>query len=51
MTPQRLESAGSSGGVDEVSYVPCGALSYERLLIVSITRDRRLAHFAILVFF
>ena len=35
-------------GSDETSYVPWGVLSFEVLLIVSISRDRRLAQFAIL---
>ena len=35
-------------GSDEASYVPWGVLSCELLPIVSIPRDRRLAHFAIL---
>jgi hypothetical protein len=35
-------------GSDEASYVPWGILSFEVLPIVSITRDRRLAQFAIL---
>ena len=38
-------------GSDETSYVPWGVLSFEVLPIVSISCDRRLAQFAILVFF
>jgi hypothetical protein len=50
LTPKRLEG-GVRWGSDEVSYVPWGVLSFELLPMVSISHDRRLAHFAILVFF
>ena len=48
MTPKRLEGAGCRWGSDERSYVPWGVLSCELLPIVSVTRDRSLAHFATL---
>ena len=56
--PHRLTAGGNDAqavgecglllGSDEASYVPWGVLSFEFLPIVSISRNRRLAHFAIL---
>src|SRR4030095_1869985 len=48
---QAVGGCGLLWGSDETSYVPWGVLSFEVFPIVSISRDRRLAHFAILVFF